>query len=214
MAAPIVMPASSDPQIGFDASTSGWQFGIATGPKRAEIGVFGGRTLNCARDPVKKLLRFRTAMGEFAIPVESVREVRSDPALSSIPGAHPAVVGVLDWKGEALTVIAPFGEGRQLIVVEGGPGVYGLVVEEVLELAHRSDRELGRAPAESSAAYILGLMRSEGHMVPIVDAGLLWSSVGFEPEIDAAGGHPGGDLTGAGPERDGGTTPPGATVAL
>jgi chemotaxis signal transduction protein len=153
-------------------------------------------------------------MGEFAIPVESVREVRSDPALSSIPGAHPAVAGVLDWKDEALTVIAVFGSGRQLIVLEGGPGVYGLVVEEVLELAHRSDRELGRAPAESSAAYIIGLMRSEGHMVPIVDPTLLWSSVGFEPEIDAAEGQPGGDLKVTGPPPDGGKTPPSATVAL
>ena len=163
---------------------------------------------------MKQLVRFRTAMGEFAIPVESVREVRSDPALSSIPGAHPAVAGVLDWKDEALTVIAVFGAGRQLIVLEGGPGVYGLVVEEVLELAHRSDRELGRAPAESSAGYVVGLMRSEGHMVPIVDATLLWSSVGFEPEIDAAEGQPGGDLTGTGPPPDGGKTPPSATVAL
>ena len=163
---------------------------------------------------MKKLVRFRTAMGEFAIPVESVREVRSDPALTTIPGAHPAVAGVLDWKGEALTVIKPFGTGRQVIVLEGGPGVYGLIVEEVLELAHRSDRELGRAPAESSAAYVTALMRAEGQVVAILDTGLLWSSVGFEPEIDAAEGHPGGDLTGAGPERDGGMTPPGATVAL
>ena len=61
---------------------------------------------------MKKLVVFRTAMGEFAIPVESVREVRSDPALASIPGAHEAVAGVFDWKGEALTVIALFGAGR------------------------------------------------------------------------------------------------------
>jgi chemotaxis signal transduction protein len=162
---------------------------------------------------VKKLVRFRTSIGEFAIPVESVREVRSDAPLATIPGAHPAVAGLLDWKGEALTVIAPFGLGRQLVVLEGGPGLYGLIVEEVLELAHRSDRELGRAPAESSASYVTSVMRSEGHMVPIVDAGLLWSSVGFEPALEARAGHPGGDLTGAPPERDGGMTPPDATVA-
>ena len=70
------------------------------------------------------------------------------------------------------------------------------------------------APIASSAAYVVGLMRSEGHMVPIVDATLLWSSVGFEPEIDAAEGQPGGDLTGTGPPPDGGKTPPSATVAL
>ncbi len=182
-----------------------------TGPDR--VAVQSG-TLDCLSEPVKKFVLFRTSTGEFAIPVESVREVRSDPALASIPGAHPAVAGLLDWKGEALTVIAPFGAGRQVIVLEGGPGLYGLIVEEVLELAHRSDRELGRAPAESSASYVTGVMRSEGHMVPIVDAGLLWSSIGFEPEIDAARGHPGGDLTGTGPERDGGMTSPSATVAL
>jgi len=170
---------------------------------------------------VKKLVVFRTPTGEFALPVESVREVRSDAALAAIPGAHPAVVGLLDWKGEALTVIAIFGPGRQLIVIEGGPGSYGLIVEEVLELAHRSDRELGRAPAEGSASYITGVMRSEGHMVPIVDAGLLWSSVGFEPELEGPKGRPGadltstgGDLTGTGPGPDARMTPPGANLAL
>jgi len=40
--------------------------------------------------------------------------VRSDAALATIPGAHPAVAGLLDWKGEALTVIEIFGPGRQL----------------------------------------------------------------------------------------------------
>jgi chemotaxis signal transduction protein len=170
---------------------------------------------------VKKLVVFRTSSGEFAIPVESVREVRSDAALATIPGAHPAVAGLLDWKGEALTVIEIFGPGRQLIVIEGGPGAYGLIVEEVLELAHRSDRELGRAPAEGSASYVTGVMRSEGHLVPIVDAGLLWSSVGFAAESDAGASHTvgdltgtGGDLTGAGPGTDGGMTPPNANVAL
>ena len=139
---------------------------------------------------VKKLVLFRTAMGEFAIPVESVREVRSDAALTAIPGAHPSVAGLIDWKGESLTAIEIFGPGRQLIVLEGGPGAYALIVEEVLELAHRSDRELGRVPAEGSASYFTGVMRSEGHMVPIVDADLLWASVGFDADTDPTGGSP------------------------
>jgi chemotaxis signal transduction protein len=162
---------------------------------------------------VKQLVRFRTSIGEFAIPVESVREVLDNAALATIPGAHAAVAGLLDWKGEALTVIALFGPGRQVIVLEGGPGLYGLVVEEVLELAHRSDRELGRAPPEGSAGYITAVMRSEGHMVPIVDPGLLWASAGFERDLDAPRGYPGGDLTGTGLERDGGMTAPNETLA-
>jgi chemotaxis signal transduction protein len=133
---------------------------------------------------VKQLLRFRTGVGEFAIPVESVREVRNDPLLAVIPGAHPAVAGLLDWKGQALTVITVFGEGSHLIVVDGGPGCYALEVEEVLELARRSERELGRAPAAGSAPYVTGVMRSEGHMVPILDPELLWASMGFGPESE------------------------------
>ena len=131
---------------------------------------------------MKQFVHFRTAVGEFAIPVNSVREVRSDAAVSAIPGAHPAVAGLLDWKNQALTVLAIFGSGRQLIVVDGGPGAYGLVVDEVLELARRSERELGRVPAEGSAGYVTGVMRAEGRMVPIIDPDLLWSSVGFDPQ--------------------------------
>jgi chemotaxis signal transduction protein len=163
---------------------------------------------------VKQLVLFRTSVGEFAIAVGSVREVRSEPVLAPIPGAHPAVAGLLDWKSEALTVVSLFGPGRQLIVLEGGPGVYGLIVEEVLELAHRSDRELGRAPAEGSAGYITGVMRAEGRMVPIIDPDLLWSSIGFVPEIDAERGQPVGELKGTGPDGDAGMTPPNASVAL
>jgi len=178
-----VIPESSGTQFGLVAVTSRWWIAI----EGVVGGAGGGLDLDCPREPVKKLVVFRTSSGEFAIPVESVREVRSDAALAAIPGAHPAVAGLLDWKGEALTVIELFGPGRQLIVIEGGPGTYGLIVEEVLELAHRSDRELGRAPAEGSASYVTGVMRSEGHMVPIVDAGLLWSSIGFE--ADGNGGE-------------------------
>ena len=133
---------------------------------------------------VKQFLHFRTSVGEFAIPVDSVREVRRDAALSAIPGDHPAVAGLLDWKNQALTVLAIFGGGRQLIVVDGGPGVYGLIVEEVLELARRSERELGQVPAEGSAGYVTGVMRAEGRMVLVIDPDLLWSSVGFEPQTD------------------------------
>ena len=152
-------------------------------------------------------------MGEFAIPVDQVREVRGEDVLATIPGGHPAVAGLLDWKSEAVTVVSLFGAGRQLIILDGGPGVYGLVVEEVLELAHRSDRELGRAPAQGAAGYVTGVMRSEGHMVPIIDPDLLWSSAGFEAENDAGRQQPGGDLKGTGPEGDAGMTPPNATVA-
>jgi chemotaxis signal transduction protein len=162
---------------------------------------------------VKQLVLFRTAVGEFAIPVDLVREVRSDDVLAIIPGGHPAVAGLLDWKSGAVTVVSLFGAGRQVIILDGGPGVFGLVVEEVLELAHRSDRELGRAPAQGSAGYVTGVMRSEGHMVPIIDPDLLWSSVGFDADIDARGGQPGGDLKGTGPGSDPGMTPPTATVA-
>lgn len=161
---------------------------------------------------MKQLVVFRTAVGEFAIPVDLVREVRSDDVLATIPGGHPAVAGLLDWKSEAVTVVSLFGTGRQLIILDGGPGVYGLVVEEVLELAHRSDRELGRAPAQGSAGYVTGVMRSEGHMVPIIDPDLLWSSVGFEADNDAGRLQPGGDLKDRGPGGDPGMTPPTATV--
>lgn len=131
---------------------------------------------------MKQFVHFRTSVGEFAIPVGSVHEVRSDAEVAAIPGAHPTVVGLLDWKDQALTVVAIFGAGRQLIVVDGGPGVYGLVVEEVLELAQRSERELAKVPAEGSAGYVTGVMRAEGRMVPIIDPDLLWSSVGFDPQ--------------------------------
>ena len=133
---------------------------------------------------MKQFVHFRSALGEFAIPVGSVHEVRSNAEVAAIPGAHPSVAGLLDWKDQALTVVAVLGTGSQLIVVDGGPGVYGLLVEEVLELAQRSERELGRVPAEGSAGYVTGVMRSEGRMVPIIDPDLLWSSVGFEPEVE------------------------------
>jgi len=128
---------------------------------------------------LRQLVRFRTPVGAYALPVESVREVRPSAGLRSLPDPMPGVAGLLDWEGEALTVLSVLGEGKQLLVLDGGPRCFALLVDEVVEVAQRSEREIGPAPAGGSSTYVTGVMRSEGGLVLVLDADRLWDGAGL-----------------------------------
>jgi purine-binding chemotaxis protein CheW len=79
-----------------------------------------------------------------AIAARHVLEVLRDPPLARVPGAVPAVAGLVNHRGRILTVgdtvralglsAAPV-PGRDIVVVEWQNHRFGLVVDGVVELA-------------------------------------------------------------------------------
>jgi purine-binding chemotaxis protein CheW len=100
----------------------------------------------------RRLLLFRSAGQVFAVDADTAREILPVRPATRIPGAAPAVLGLVNVRGLLVTVIdaaiamgavgaAPPGGGAVLLLDVGAHRV-GLAVDEVLDLVAVDDAEL------------------------------------------------------------------------
>lgn len=89
-----------------------------------------------------RLLLFRVAGRDFALPLRPVVEVVRHRRPTPVPWSDPAVEGIVPLRGRMVTLLdirqrlgldaRGEGSGRQVIVVDGGEdGLVGLIVDEV-----------------------------------------------------------------------------------
>jgi purine-binding chemotaxis protein CheW len=119
--------------------------------------------------PERKTLVFRVGNALYACDIASVREIVRFAPLTRIPGAPPFVRGLLNVRGEVLTVLdlgvmlradTPPIVGGGIVVVETGGRLAGLVVEEVIGVEAVVPDPSAAKPAEDSAAIV----RPMGHL--------------------------------------------------
>ena len=117
------------------------------------------------------VVRFRTGNGEYAVPVEHTREVRSVSGLLPLPAARPGVVGLLHRGGDALTVVSVLGPGGDhVLVLDAGERVFGLLVEEVTGVATIDDGTVGPPPDGQEDDLVAGVISMPNGFVFLVDA--------------------------------------------
>jgi chemotaxis signal transduction protein len=96
---------------------------------------------------VTTIVRVRTQDGDYALPVDSVREVRSVAGLSPLPEARDGVAGLLHLGGRTITVLSLLArEGAHVVVLEVDDLVFGLLVEQVSGVAQVADDAIGPSP--------------------------------------------------------------------
>ena len=101
-----------------------------------------------------KLLLFRAGGQVFAVEAGAVLEILPTTTPTRIPGAPPAVRGLINVRGTLVTVVdaaraigvgdAAAATGGSLILVEHRSRPIGLAVDEVLDLVTESDTILDR----------------------------------------------------------------------
>ncbi|MCI4666441.1 MAG: chemotaxis protein CheW [Neomegalonema sp.] len=121
------------------------------------------------------LVSFDVAGQEYALPIESVREIVSmPPSIAQAPGADPTLIGVASLRGELLPLIsmrrifgAPDNAAAQTqkIVVAGmdtedGPLRVGLVADHVREVLRTSEEELAAKPEAIAGGASASQIRS------------------------------------------------------
>lgn len=120
---------------------------------------------------------FRAGGTEYAVPVENVREVRSAEALVPLPSPRPGVMGMLSDRGEALTVIAPLGDGHDyVLLLDHDNRGFGLLVAEVTGVITLAG-EVGPPPAGQIGHFISGVITTPGGLVLLVDVAALDESL-------------------------------------
>lgn len=116
-------------------------------------------------------MRFRTGDVEYAVAVNQTREVRSTDGVTPLPAPRPGVAGILERNGEALTVLSALGVGTgHILVLESSEGPFGLLVDDVVEVAAIDEDRMAPPPAGQDADVIMGIVGTPGHLTMVVDA--------------------------------------------
>ncbi len=128
-------------------------------------------------DPMTTVVCFRAGDGEYAVPVEQVREVRSGDTLMPLPSPRPGVVGLLALGDGALPVIEPLGRGSDhVLLLERGDRSFGLRVAEVTGVMPVA--EIGPPPAGQSGDLIAGLITTDAGLRLFVSVDALAERLG------------------------------------
>lgn len=129
-------------------------------------------------------VRLRVGAEHYALDVEAVREVVDlDRPVTPVPGAPPAIAGVINVHGQVVPVVAvasvlgapatAAGEARRVVIVHDGARRAGLAVDDVIDVAPAA------APIEpSSSTLLLGAVLVDGALVGVIDLDALLGAAG------------------------------------
>lgn len=102
----------------------------------------------------RAVLVLRLGAERYAIPAESVVEVLRHRELTRIPGTPPQIAGVTAWRGEVLSVVdlrpllrlGGAGSDDRLVVVGMQGAGFGLLADDIEEVAHVDEDAIGPVP--------------------------------------------------------------------
>lgn len=116
------------------------------------------------------VVRFTTATGSYAVPVDAAREVRKARPLRPLPAPRPGIAGILERDGDAMPVLDALGAGADhVLVLEADEHVFGLLVGEVEGVGWLDDTSISPAPAGQDADVVTGSVADGADLVLIVD---------------------------------------------
>jgi chemotaxis signal transduction protein len=106
-----------------------------------------------------------------------VREVCEAPGVTTLPSARPAVTGLVRRGGRSLSVLAPFGDGRYVVIVETEGAAFGLVVQEVLGVVRVAEADIEPAPAGQMDAWVVGVVAQDDGQDLLISPERIWRKV-------------------------------------
>lgn len=118
----------------------------------------------------------------YGINVMQVQEVLPMTEIAPVPGAPPFVMGIINLRGNVVTVIDTrmrFGltpreldDTGRIVVIEAGDQVAGILVDSVAEVIEVKQTEVDTAPSvgnEESARYIYGVVSRGNQLLILID---------------------------------------------
>lgn len=148
-----------------------------------------------------ELLMFRLNSRQiFAINVFKVKEVITRPPMHKMPGSHPSLCGVINYRGKSVPVIdmrvaigmrakADDGQGGNVIVTEYNRTVQGFLIGSVLNIVNTSWTDIMPPPRTAGRRHFLTAITHYAHegrneIVEIVDVErVLANIIAYDVEI-------------------------------
>ena len=135
-----------------------------------------------AEDPVLQWVTFRLENESYGINVMQVQEVLRYTEIAPVPGAPPYVLGIINLRGNVVTVIDPrqrFGlptsdttDQTRIVIIEAENQVVGILVDAVAEVVYLRQSEIETTPNvgnEESAKFIQGVCHKNDELLILVD---------------------------------------------
>ena len=150
-----------------------------------------------ANDPVMQLVTFRLKDERYGINVMQVQEVLRVSEIAPVPGAPPYVLGIINLRGNVVTVIdtrSRFGlppvemdDASRIVIIECDQQVVGILVDSVAEVVELRFSDIDTAPNvgnEENSRYIQGVVTRDDDLLIVVDLNKLltneeWAEVGM-----------------------------------
>ena len=118
---------------------------------------------------MKTMVYFRVSRGDYCIPVDVTRAVRSASGLIPLPAPRSHVAGIIPGD-PPLTVSSILGtHGDHVIVIEAEDKTYGLLVEAVTGLRRINEADIRAAPTGQDRQLISGSIATNGHLFLVAD---------------------------------------------
>ena len=137
---------------------------------------------NDSEDQVTQWVTFNLDQEMYGINVMNVQEVLPCAEIAPVPGAPPFVLGIINLRGNVVTVIdtrmrfglptmEDMGKSR-VVVIEANDQVAGILVDSVSEVIGVKGAEIDTAPSvgnDDSSRYIYGVVSRENVLLILVD---------------------------------------------
>lgn len=132
----------------------------------------------------QRWIRFSIQGQDYAVDIRSVREVLSDAEIEPVPGAPSIVLGVINLRGQIVTVI-DFGgwlgrganrEPRPILVMDHHNVVLALAIDTVHDVTRLDPNEIKPVPRTGPGdrpAALQGLVARESGLLSLLNADVL-----------------------------------------
>ncbi|MEW6444907.1 MAG: chemotaxis protein CheW [Pseudomonadota bacterium] len=137
---------------------------------------------NAQAERPTRWVAFQLAGETYAVNVLSVHEVLKNAELTPVPGAPEAVLGIINLRGNVVTVIdgrrrfnlpsVAVTDATRTLIVEVEGQVLGLLVDSVAEVIELPAEEVAASPtvnSDENAVHIQGVVSRPGGLVILLN---------------------------------------------
>lgn len=132
----------------------------------------------------KQLIIFRVSKEEFGVPIEAVQEIIKFENTTPIPDAPSFIKGLINVRGEIVTVIdvrdrfslpcLTQGISKHIVITKQRENLYGLMVDEVIEVLRIQDTDIKPPPAimtNVQQEYVNGIVTYDERLIILLNLG-------------------------------------------
>lgn len=133
-------------------------------------------------DPILQWVTFRLDNETYGVNVMQVQEVLRYSEIAPVPGAPSYVLGIINLRGNVVTVIdtrqrfgllsAEVGDNTRVVIIEVDKQVIGILVDSVAEVVYLRQSEIETAPNvgnADAAKFIQGVCNKNGELLILVE---------------------------------------------